>query len=121
MINDCRSVLKNLQKISQSTDTELCFIGGHPQIGRFECLDIYYDYSKQAHQIHSIIDQLAIDGYLRFSDQRKNNFFLTYKGLHPYKVEWQKIKNFLFTSIFIPIVISLVTTLLTLLVQSLLQ
>ena len=72
-------------------------------------------------QIHAVIDQLALDGYIRYSDLGKDYFFLTYKGVHPYKVEWQRIKNFLFTSIFIPIVVSFATTVLTLFVQSLLQ
>ena len=121
MIDDCRHVLKNLQKLSQSTDTELCFIVCHPHICRSDCLDVYYDYSDQAHQIHAVIDQLALDGYIRYSDLGKDYFFLTYKGVHPYKVEWQRIKNFLFTSIFIPIVVSFATTVLTLFVQSLLQ
>lgn len=47
-------------------------------------------------------------------------FTLTHLGRHYREIQWEKVKHFLFESIFVPIVVSMATTLLTLLVQWLL-
>lgn len=109
MTKQCKDVLKQLRKISNSTDDTLCFILGNTHI----CLDsdetCYYDYSEYKGEIKSIIDWLSKDGYIEYTNN-KYNFTLTHKGLHPYRITWDSLKTFLFRSIVVPAGVSALTT-----------
>lgn len=109
MTKQCREVLKELRRISNSTNDELCFLYGSSCI----CVGFdetrCYDYSKYAGEISSIIDWLSRDNYLEYGDS-KSCFALTHKGLHPYRITWDSSKTFLFRSILVPIIVSIATT-----------
>lgn len=120
MIKTCRDVLKNLRKLSYCTEDTLSFLGNTDCICRYDDLDKVYNYSKYKGEISSIIEQLASDGYIKYSIN-ECTFTLTQKGLHPHRFEWEAVKHFLLTSVLVPIVVSIITTLLTLFVEGLLS
>lgn len=120
MTNSCRNVLKNLRKLSSSTEDVLAFLGDTYCICRCDDTENVYDYNEYKGEINSAIKQLVSDGYLEYSIN-EYHFTLTQKGLHPHQFQWDAFKSFLFTSILVPIGVSFATTLLTLLVQGLLS
>lgn len=117
MIKQCRYVLRGLQKLSANTEDRLSFFGSTTCICLVKDYDQVFDYSRYKGEIHSIIHQLILDGYLIPCDVGEYNFTLTSKGLHPYRFQWEQIKLFLFRSVFVPIVVSVVTTLITMILQ----
>lgn len=119
MTKQCRKVLKELRKISNSTNDELYFVDGKTHICAPYNRKQFYDYSAYKGEISSIIDWLSRDNYLEYSDN-KYSFTLTHKGLHPYHITWDSLKTFLFRSIIIPIVVSIVTTMLLWLIDKIL-
>lgn len=78
-----------------------------------------YDYSKTGDLADVLIPILLKEGYIEIVEI-DNAFRLTHKGLHPYLVGWEQIKQFLLRSIVTPILVSAVTTLLTLWLKELL-
>ncbi len=127
MTIQCRNVLNGLRNLSSGTEDVLWFVDKSSYICRYSDPDTdrRYDYAKYKGEIRGIIEQLVMDGYLKYDsdgDEVYENYFtLTHKGLHPYRTQWEALKSFLFRSIFVPILVSLTTTLLTLLVQALLS
>lgn len=120
MTKPCREILEKLRILSGNTEQELILSDETNQIWLFGS-SISYDYSKYKAEIHSIINQLAIDGYLIFTNEDNYIFTLTHKGLHPHRYHWESIKKFLLNSVLIPILVSITTTLLVTLIQSLLS
>ncbi len=118
MIHNCKQILKNLRKLSSTTDTGLTFLGCTNQIALQNDYDTFYDYSKYKGEIHALISQLAKDGYIDYKND--SDFKLTALGMHPYQFQWETFKSFLIRSFLVPIIVSVITTLLTLLVESLL-
>lgn len=125
MTIQCRNVLNGLRKLSSSTEDVLWFVDETYYI----CLDSdsdterKYDYTKYKGEIHGIIKQLVMDGYLEYDsdddgDVNELYFALTHKGLHPYQLQWDAFKSFLFRSVLVPVIVSLATTVLTLLVEA---
>ena len=119
MTKQCKDVLKQLRKISNSTDDELCFMSGNSHICLYSDGTFRYDYSEYKGEIRSIIDWLAKDGYIEYVNN-KYNFVLTHKGLHPCRITWDYLKTFLFRSIAIPIVVSALTTIVLSLISKIL-
>lgn len=120
MTIQCRKVLNGLRKLSSNTEDILAFLGETNYICLDDDLDKTYDYTKYKGEIKGIVRQLVSDGYLKYG-YNENYFTLTQNGIHPNQFQWESIRNFLFTSILVPIAVSLITTLLTLLVKALLQ
>ena len=120
MTYHCKKVLKNLQKISQNSESCLCLIFDSKQICLFDDFNYSYDYSEFQNEIFGILSVLIQNGYL-MPGMNECYFSLTYKGLHPYRVGWEAIKRFLFTSIFIPITVSVITSITVLWLQGLLK
>ena len=119
MIKSSRTVLRELRNLSNNSEDVLSFLGNTNCICRDDDTDKTFDYSKYQGEIHTLIKALVTSGYLQY-DINEFHFALTHRGLHPYQYQWETIKHFLLTSIFVPIVVSVITTLLTLLVQWLL-
>lgn len=120
MTKPCRKVLNGLRELSSNTEDILVFLGNTYCICRYDDTDKTYDYAKYKGEINSVIRQLIADGYLEYSFN-EYHFTLTQKGLHPHQFQWDNFKNFLWSSIVVPIFVSLATTLLTLLITMLLQ
>lgn len=113
MTLQCRIVLKELQKLSDYTETELSFLGESTCICLSSNYDKIYNYSKYQNEIVGIIQQLADDGYLTYT--RNNHFFtLTHKALHRHQFKWEIFKSFLIKSVLVPIFVAFITTLITL-------
>lgn len=113
MIKQCRIILKGLRQLSTDSDDVLCFLDNTTCFCRFDDYSQTFDYATYQREIHSLIHQLILDGYLLPYDRSEERFTITSKGLHPYRTTWDELKIFLFKSVFIPIVVSLVTTLIT--------
>ena len=86
-----------------------------------------YSYLEHNHpepieSIYATARYLSSEGYLEIAKMNGSHFgvVLTEKALHPYEFSWVRIKSFLFTSIFTPVVVSIATTLLTLCIKALL-
>lgn len=110
MIRENRIILKRIQKLSCGTSTRILTIKGrlvNPETG--QSIDCRADYGKE---LDALINGLIRDGYLTQPEEFK--VFLTDKGLHPYKYQWDAVKSIIFTSILMPIVVSVLTTLITL-------
>lgn len=120
MTRNCRNVLKNLRKLSNSSENVLSFASNGPYLYRLDSPSEVYDYSVYKKEIRGIIHQLVLDGYLQYSDDQYE-FVITQLGLHPYQFRWESFKKFLFKSVFIPVVVSFLTTILTLVINSLLS
>ncbi len=114
MTKQCRIVLNNLRKISNSSDIVLGFLGDTTFICLSDNYDIVYDYQKFATEIKSIIEYLVKTNYLYFPDEKNHNFFsLTHKGLHPYRVSLESVKIFLIRSFITPIIVSIIVSAIT--------
>lgn len=120
MIYPNRTVLRHLRALSKGSSVPLTLISDAPTIALFDNLNEVYDYTKFQKEISAILFGLNRDGYLEFI-QKPYQFYITDKGLHPYRKTWEEIKKFLLKSVFIPIVVSVATTLLTLCIKELLQ
>ena len=116
MFKSCRNVLSGIRSISNNTEETLCIVGDAPYICRLDDLSVFYDYSNYKNEIQSIIDQLVLDGYLKYSINQYH-FSLTQKGLHPYQLKLESVKHFLFTSVLVPIFVSVATTIITLVIK----
>jgi hypothetical protein len=84
--------------------------------------DAYHEYSGiSIGDIGACARYLRQNGYIEWG-MGKNGYAdslkVEHKGLHPYAVGWEKAKEFLFESVFIPIVVALATALLTLWLDS---
>lgn len=115
----CRQILNKIRMISFSDDDLLMVARPNRESAKIKLMSggsKEIDVSDLCHEVDSILDQLAIDGYI----QRKQSpyFSLTHKGLHPYAVKWDTLKGFLFKSVAIPIVVSFFTTFITLFLKS---
>ena len=119
MTKQCKTVLNELIKLSNNTDTLMCFDLRKPHISLYNNCNKFYDYSQYSHEIESIIQQLVNDGYLELLN-RGNDFKLTHKGLHRKAFQWIEVKHFLLKSVIVPIVVAAVTALVTLWLQGLL-
>lgn len=122
MLSTHRDVLSHLRSLAKNTETLMNFSYNSNEICCFTDNGelVSYDYSFYKHEICGILDCLVEDGYLSYADSH-NGFYLTQRGLHPYKIGWKRFKNFLLRSIIVPIVVSALTTLVTLWLKRLLQ
>lgn len=105
------SVLQHLKRLSNNTETELCFLGDTTFICPTWDEEITYDFSKYKSEIYSIMDDLVRAGYLVYNNGNKYFFTLTSKGIHPLQDVGSIIIGFLIKSVAVPIVVSLLTTL----------
>lgn len=111
MTKQCRIMLRTMQAASKNEDTILrlqynCFLI-EDMTGAAEHIMIPDSIVREK---KSILGQLINDCYVDMYSTGK--YKLTHRGLHPYGVGWDRIKGFLFESIFVPIGVALVTTLL---------
>lgn len=116
MIRESRIILKRIQKLSNHSDTRILTLNGrliNPETN--QTIVCWRDYGSE---LNAIVDGLVRDGYLVQLEDFK--VALTDKGLHPYKMKWEEIRHFLFTSVAVPVLISIATTLLTLWLKTLL-
>lgn len=105
------SVLKNLKRIANNSETELCLLGDTTLICTVCDYDNFYDYEKYKGEINGMLIGLEKAGFISFSDAGKNFFFLTEEGIHPMQRICSKILNTLIFSVFLPIFVSAATTL----------
>lgn len=114
MTKQCKCVLQNLKKLTNNSDCFLSFLGNSTCICRMDDYNATYDYCAYQTEINSIINFLASTGYLIFLNESKNQFMLSHKGIHPYRVSWESAKQFLINSFLTPIAVAFITTLITL-------
>lgn len=105
------SVLKNLKRIANNSETELCLLGDTTLICTVCDYDNFYDYKKYKGEINGMLIGLEKAGFISFSDASRNFFFLTEEGIHPTQRICPKILNTLIFSVFLPIFVSAATTL----------
>jgi hypothetical protein len=105
------SVLKNLKRIANNSETELCLLGDTTLICTVCDYDNFYDYEKYKGEINGMLIGLEKAGFISFSDASRNFFFLTEEGIHPTQRICSKILNTLIFSVFLPIFVSAATTL----------
>ena len=104
-------VLKNLKRIANNSETELCLLGDTTLICTVCDYDNFYDYEKYKGEINGMLIGLEKAGFISFSDASRNFFFLTEEGIHPTQRICSKILNTLIFSVFLPIFVSAATTL----------
>lgn len=112
MTRACRDVLNQLRALSRSDYRVLTYVSDAPRICALDDMNQYYDYTKYRGEFGAIIQELAKEGYLEQHSQGVQ-FWLTYKGLHPYGLAWEEFKPRFFWSVLVPIFVSIVTTLIT--------
>ena len=108
------TVLKNLKRIANNTETELCLLGDTTLICPTWDEENNFDYSKYQDEIFSILDELASNGYLIYPRDNKYFIALTSKGIHSKQDISSEIVGFLIKSVAVPVAVSLLTTLCTL-------
>jgi len=108
MTRQCRYVLKEIRKLSDNTS---CWLGANSsQVYKVDSpKSEVCDFNKYKRELDTILNELLRTEYIK-TNKSGASFCLTHKGLHPYEFEWEKIKSFLFSSIFIPIVVALITS-----------
>lgn len=121
MTRPCRYVYKKILKLSNKKSVWIIteasskiklFSSDNPEEPSIDC-------SKYAGELLTILDQLEQEGVISFSQNYKNTFHLTHKGLHYGSVMVEEFKAFLFKSVLVPIFVAFVTTLITLWLQGL--
>lgn len=120
MIYPNNAFLRNLRKLSNSSSDVLTFVFGSPVIAVFDDLTREYDYTKFQKELDAILFGLERDGYIAYTN-KPYQFYITDKGLHPYRQSWEAVKRFLIRSVLVPILVSTVTTIITLWIKGLLQ
>lgn len=115
MTKQCKYILNCCKKLNEP-DFHHSSKDGY--IRNVHKLDGGIQIKKYSNEASSAFDYLCENGYLK---KTQFGYTLTQKGLHPNRMIWEEIRNFLIKSVIIPIVVSSITTLVTLWITSLLQ
>lgn len=119
MIKQCQYVLEGLQSLVSNSEEAIAYRDDSPCFCLYSDVSKTFDYSLYANEIHLIIHQLQADGYLLpYENDVDHSFTLTFKGLHPYRVQLEVLKVFLFKSVLVPIAVSIATSLITMAICS---
>lgn len=112
-----RQLLKRATFLASKTDSSRVFVA---ELQRYKEFDQMY-----------FNDLVRLDlirvGHLPDEDEQHgiyhqaNGFLVTQRGLHYFDFHWQRVKDFWFRSVFVPIVVSLITSLLVTITAELLK
>ncbi|MCC8015356.1 MAG: hypothetical protein LIO87_09180 [Eubacterium sp.] len=116
MLHTCRFLLKELRKITATTDDVLVIDEWSPTHRIFlkEDETKFIDFSNTIvdKEFMADIDELVKIGCLKWGDNNAE-FTLTAQGLHPYEKSWIELKSFLINSFLVPAVVAFFTALIT--------
>ncbi len=115
MTKQCRYILNCCKKLN---DPDFCYNSETGYIKNVHKLDGGIQIKKYTNETVSAFDYLCENGYLK---ETQFGYTLTQKGLHPNRMIWEEIRNFLIKSVIIPIIVSSITTLVTMWIKSQLQ
>ncbi len=114
MTRTCKKVLKSMRTLTGNSNAEMAwYVNDH-----LICLadDDYnkhsFDCSKYDKEMYAIISKLYEENCL-CEGRTPYYFYLTYNGLHPYEIKWEKAKDFILRSILVPILVASATAWLT--------
>lgn len=110
----CRKVLKLMKKLTNGSDIEMFWSPYDLSIYLADQCNSEHriDCSKYENDMHVIIAKLFEEKCLR-EGRTPYYFYLTYDGLHPWAITWEKAKNFILRSICVPIIVAFITAWLT--------
>ena len=111
----CKHVLKGLLKLSDNSTFPLVYNTSMARFHRFDKAEPYFDVTRYIGEIDTIMMLLFDEGYLvRPFEEDKFTCSLTQKALHWKYLAAIRIRDFLISSILVPILVSFLTTIVTL-------
>lgn len=112
------AVLRGIRKMMPSQKNHFVFSESYADSETvLLCLETgaSYDYARYASEIDGIIDMLEDEKCISID---RSGFVPVYQltelGMHPHQIRLIEIKNFIVTSIFVPVAVSAITTIITL-------
>lgn len=115
MEHSLRKVYRAIRNLSEGSSPEIAWDPSHCLIFRADKEELAYEFPFEADYCTACFERLLELGYIKTTI---NSYFyaLTFKGLHPYQVAFEQLKQFILKSILTPIGVAIVTSILTTLV-----